>query len=69
MKKTRPRTILLIASGDLRQSANETCWPAQAAMEQHQQTIWLRNFGWLLILMKRAGLTLKKPLWRPYCNW
>ena len=26
--------ILLIASGDLRQSANETCWPAQAAMER-----------------------------------
>jgi hypothetical protein len=28
------KTILLIASGDLRQSANETCWPAQAAMER-----------------------------------
>jgi hypothetical protein len=28
------RTILLVASGDLRQSANETCWPAQAAMER-----------------------------------
>ncbi|MBL9215307.1 MAG: fucose isomerase [Opitutaceae bacterium] len=30
----RARTVLLVASGDLRQSANETCWPAQSAMEQ-----------------------------------
>lgn len=28
------KTILLIANGDLRQSANEVCWPAQHAMEQ-----------------------------------
>jgi hypothetical protein len=27
-------TAILIASGDLRQSANEVCWPAQADMEQ-----------------------------------
>jgi hypothetical protein len=33
MKKS-PKKILLVASGDLRQSANEACWPAQAAMEQ-----------------------------------
>ena len=26
--------VLLIASGDLRQSANEVCWPAQAEMEK-----------------------------------
>jgi hypothetical protein len=26
-------TIMLVASGDLRESANLTCWPAQAAME------------------------------------
>jgi hypothetical protein len=32
MAKTK--TVLLVASGDLRQSANETCWPAQHAMEQ-----------------------------------
>jgi hypothetical protein len=30
----KSRTILLVASGDLRQSANETCWPAQQAMER-----------------------------------
>ncbi|MFZ5496969.1 MAG: fucose isomerase [Verrucomicrobiota bacterium] len=33
MKKS-PRTVLLVANGDLRQTANETCWPAQHAMEQ-----------------------------------
>ncbi len=26
--------VVLLASGDLRQSANEVCWPAQAEMEQ-----------------------------------
>ncbi len=28
------KTILLVANGDLRNSANEVCWPAQKAMEQ-----------------------------------
>jgi hypothetical protein len=31
--KNTPKTVLLVASGDLRQSANEVCWPAQRAME------------------------------------
>ena len=30
----KSKSILLVASGDLRQSANEVCWPAQHAMEQ-----------------------------------
>ncbi|WP_158743516.1 fucose isomerase [Acidisphaera sp. L21] len=30
---TNPKQVLLVASGDLRQSANAMCWPAQAAME------------------------------------
>jgi hypothetical protein len=30
----RPNEIFLIASGDLRLSANQTCWPAQAEMER-----------------------------------
>jgi hypothetical protein len=29
----KAKTVLLVANGDLRQSANQTCWPAQAAME------------------------------------
>ena len=28
------KTIQLVASGDLRLSANQVCWPAQAAMEK-----------------------------------
>ena len=31
---SQKNSVLLIANGDLRQSANETCWPAQAAMEK-----------------------------------
>jgi hypothetical protein len=30
----KSKTILLVANGDLRQSANEVCWPAQHAMEK-----------------------------------
>ncbi|MGA2084364.1 MAG: hypothetical protein ABSG60_02470, partial [Terracidiphilus sp.] len=26
--------VILVANGDLRHSANEVCWPAQAALEQ-----------------------------------
>jgi hypothetical protein len=33
-KRHHPRTILLVASGDMRASANEVCWPAQRAMER-----------------------------------
>ena len=48
MKQTRPKTVLLVANGDLRQSANQTCWPAQAAMEQ-QLTAAVARFGWRLV--------------------
>ena len=35
MAKSSPqKTILLVANGDLRLSANQACWPAQHAMEQ-----------------------------------
>lgn len=30
----KAKTILLVANGDLRSSANEVCWPAQHAMEE-----------------------------------
>lgn len=32
--KARPGEVYLVASGDLRPSANQTCWPAQEEMEQ-----------------------------------
>ena len=31
--RRRAREVLLVANGDLRESANRVCWPAQAAME------------------------------------
>ena len=40
-----PRTVYLIASGDLRKSANRTCWPAQQALET-QLTALLSTLGW-----------------------
>src|ERR1700689_770226 len=42
-----PGEVLLIASGDLRQSANKVCWPAQAEMEK-QLTEALREEGFAL---------------------
>ncbi len=33
-KRLSKKTIQLVASGDLRLSANQVCWPAQAAMEK-----------------------------------
>jgi hypothetical protein len=33
-KKVNPGEALLVASGDLRQSANRVCWPAQACLEE-----------------------------------
>lgn len=42
-----PRTITLIVNGDLRSTANEKCWPAQAAMER-QLTKTLADLGWKL---------------------
>jgi len=33
-KKVKPGEALLVASGDLRQSANRVCWPAQAWLEK-----------------------------------
>src|SRR6195952_5172228 len=47
MRKT-PRTILLVANGDLRQSANEVCWPAQEAMER-TLTAAVEGFGYKLV--------------------
>ncbi len=33
-RKVRPNEVLLVASGDLRLAANQTCWPAQAQLEE-----------------------------------
>ncbi|MGA2276011.1 MAG: fucose isomerase [Terracidiphilus sp.] len=45
-----PNEVLLIASGDLRQSANEVCWEAQAGMER-MLTSAFREEG---VMLRRA---------------
>ncbi|WP_158752173.1 fucose isomerase [Acidobacterium sp. S8] len=47
------KEVLLVASGDLRQSANKVCWPAQAAMEQQ-----------LIEAFKQEGITIRRA--HPY---
>jgi len=47
MKKLPKKTIQLVANGDLRQSANEKCWPAQAAMEKKLTEV-LKSLGYTL---------------------
>ncbi len=42
------KKILLVANGDLRQSANEVCWPAQKAMEQALTTA-VAKLGYTLV--------------------
>jgi hypothetical protein len=44
----KSKTILLVASGDLRQSANEVCWPAQHAMER-ALTLAIAKLGYKLV--------------------
>ncbi len=41
------KTAILVASGDLRQSANKVCWAAQAEMEA-QVTAVFETFGWTI---------------------
>jgi L-fucose isomerase-like protein len=45
--------VLLVASGDLRQSANQVCWPAQAQMEEK-----------LIEAFRQEGFTLRRA--HPY---
>ena len=45
-----PNEIFLLASGDLRLSANQTCWPAQLEMEQQINKVFVAE-GWTV---KRA---------------
>ncbi len=45
--KSTAKTVSLVASGDLRLSANQTCWPAQQAMEALLEAA-LKKQGWTL---------------------
>jgi hypothetical protein len=46
-KSKKDKSVVLVASGDLRLSANQVCWPAQAAMEK-SLTIALQEEGFEL---------------------
>ncbi len=48
MKKSPKKTILLVANGDLRQSANEKTWSGQEAMER-QLTAAVAKLGYKLV--------------------
>ncbi len=54
----KSKDILLIANGDLRQAANETCWPAQLAMEQALAAAVAR-LGFTLVRAHRYDRALK----------
>ena len=53
----QPRTVYLVASGDLRLTANQTCWPAQLALEVQLEAA-LERFGWKIIRAHRLDETL-----------
>ena len=48
MKKSPKKTVLLVANGDLRQSANEKTWAFQQAMEK-QLTAAVTKLGYTLV--------------------
>jgi hypothetical protein len=48
VKKLPKKSVYLVANGDLRASANEKCWPAQAAMEQ-QLGAAVASFGYRIV--------------------
>ncbi len=48
IKAAPKRTAILIASGDLRESANTVCWPAQQALEA-EATKAFEDLGWKLV--------------------
>lgn len=60
--KVPPRTAILIASGDLRESANLACWPAQRAMERELAEA-LASHGWKVDRRPRVeGSTRETPV-------
>lgn len=48
MKKLPKKCVYLVANGDLRQSANEKCWPAQEKMEKKLTRV-LQSMGWKVV--------------------
>ena len=47
-KKLRGHQVVLVASGDLRESANRVCWKAQSEMEASLRSV-VESFGYDLV--------------------
>lgn len=58
MIKSSSNKVLLVASGDLRLSANQVCWPAQSAMEK-SLTRTLKEHGYSLMRAHAYDAKLK----------
>ena len=43
MSSRTVREVVLVASGDLRETANRICWPAQAALEANVDAAFARH--------------------------
>jgi hypothetical protein len=54
----KKKTVLLVSSGDLRQSANETCWKAQAEMEGRLGAA-VDSLGWRIVRAHRYRPALR----------
>lgn len=48
VRRVARRTAVLVASGDLRESANSACWPAQQALEA-DAAVAFESLGWRLV--------------------
>ena len=54
-KKLRGHQVVLVASGDLRESANQVCWKAQSDMEASLKAA-VESFGYELYEPTSTGL-------------
>ncbi len=54
-KRVPKRTAVLIASGDLRESANLACWPAQQELEAAARRAF-EDLGWRLVRAETGGV-------------
>jgi hypothetical protein len=61
LKPLPRKTAVMIASGDLRESANVACWPAQQELEA-QVTSALKSLGWKVVRMGASEHPTKPEL-------
>ncbi len=59
-KPVPEKTAVLVASGDLRLSANNVCWPAQKELEEQARAA-LADLGWTLVRGHPETLSEAEP--------